>query len=139
MVRSLFTALLVLLIPACRAQCLDSLGLDGAVELSRCEQQVLAGLGVTWPLAEALPIVAFRYGNNARWVSKAEFFEKILPWLRRGERPSVQTYILTEQERKDTGVDAVAVAWSKVGWTRRTKRRVMNDLMRERSGCARPG
>jgi hypothetical protein len=36
-------------------------------------------------------------------------------------------------------VDAVVVAWSKVGWTRRTKRRVMNDLMRERSGCARPG
>ncbi|MBK8950055.1 MAG: hypothetical protein IPM68_14755 [Flavobacteriales bacterium] len=139
MVRLLFTALLLLLITTGRGQCLDSLGVDGALGLNRCEEQVLADLGVTRPLAEARPVVAFRFGNQARRIGKADFFQRILPWLRRGERPGVQTYALTEQERQNTGVDAVVVAWSKVGWTRRTKRRVMNDLMRERSGCARPG
>ena len=112
------------------AQCLDSLGLDDDPVINPCEAQVLSSLHGSWPHAAGTqPVIAFRYGNSAKRVDKAYFFQKlVLPWLRRDDQPSVSWHVLSAEERKLTGVDAIVVAWSKIGFTERGKRRVLREL-----------
>lgn len=112
------------------AQCLDSLGLDDATALNRCEAEILASLGGSWPYAAGTaPVIAFHYGNNAQVATKSYFFQKqVVPWLSKGARPSVSWHVLSAEERQRTGVDAIVVAWSKVGFTERGKRRVLREL-----------
>jgi hypothetical protein len=112
------------------AQCLDSLGLDDDPAITSCEAQVLSSLRGSWPYAVGTqPVIAFRYGNYAKSVDKSYFFQKlIVPWLQRDSRPSVSWHVLSLEERERTGVDAIVVAWSKVGLTERGKRRVLRRL-----------
>lgn len=115
-----------------QAQCLDSLGLDDVPTLNACEQQVLASLGGEWPFVKENenPVIAFRYSNSAQAIGKKDFFQKqVLPWLRKDDHPILAWYVLDEPEKRGTGgVDAVVVAWSKIGLTKRGKRRVLRQL-----------
>lgn len=127
---SFLLAAVVLMGLAGKAQCLDSLGLDDAATLSRCEAEILTSLGGSWPYSVGTqPVIAFRYGNSAKAVDKSYFFHKlVMPWLKKDDQPSLNWYVLTEAERQRTGVDAIVVAWSKVGFTDRAQRRVVRQL-----------
>lgn len=112
------------------AQCLDSLGLNDDPAVNPCEAQVLSSLGGAWPYAAGTsPVIAFRYGNNAHAVDKSYFFQTlVVPWLKKDDELSLNWYVLSEAERQRTGIDAIVVAWSKVGFTERGKRRVLRRL-----------
>jgi hypothetical protein len=132
------TVALVALLTLCssaNAQCLDSLGLNDAPMLNRCEAEVFRKLYCTWPHlpADSLPRVSFHYGNSAKTVAKTAFFQRfVTPWLRRNGEPSVQWYLLAPADRTAAGVDGIAVAWSKVLLSKRRYDRIVKRLARER-------
>ena len=133
-------ALLMLVVLSACPQCLDSVGLDDERALNRCEAKVLDRLGGSWPHCrpEEVPTVVFCRGNTAVTIPKSDFFHnEALPWLRKGDRPALAWHILSAADRKRTGVDALVVAWSKVGFTKRARRRVVEQLELERGGKVR--
>mgnify|MGYP001262188213 CR=1 FL=1 len=113
------------------AQCTDSVGMDDVPALTRCEAEVLSRLGGTWPNVEGdePPVLSFRNGNSAVKVDKSYFFQKIVvPRLPNDQFIALNWYALTVAEKQATGVDAIVVAWSKIGLTERRKRKILREL-----------
>lgn len=74
--------------------------------------------------------VIFAEGNNARVISKRDYFNRLVkPFLKDGNDMVNYLVILSEEEKKASGgFDAIIVAWSKIGLTEKRKRKILKRM-----------
>lgn len=139
--RTLYTSermkniLLILLISLCstiEAQNLDNLGINNSYLLNSEEAKYLnKSVGTQLGYFDFKDKkVIFSEGNSARLITKRDYFKRLVkPYLKDGKDMVNFLVILTDKEKKESGgFDAIIVAWSKIGLTKKRKKVIIKKM-----------
>jgi hypothetical protein len=124
--------LLISLSSAIQAQNLDSLGINDDYLLNSEEAKYLnksvgTQLG-TFDFNGKKVILS--EGNSARIITKSDYFKRLVkPYLKDGKDMVNYLVILTDEEKKEScGFDAIIVAWSKIGLTKKRRKAIIKKM-----------
>ncbi len=127
--------LLILLVSLCstiEAQNLDSLGVDDSYLLNSEEVKYLnKSVGTQFGSFDFKDKkVIFSEGNSAKLITKRDYFKRLVkPYLKDGKDMVNFLVILTDEEKKKSGgFDAIIVAWSKIGLTKKRKKMIIKKM-----------
>ncbi|MGK0296027.1 MAG: hypothetical protein ACI884_002202 [Ulvibacter sp.] len=130
--KNILLILLVSLCSAIQAQNLDSLGINDNYLLNSEEAKYLnksvgTQLG-TFDFKDKK--VIFTEGNSARLITKGDYFKRLVkPYLKDGKDMVNYLVILTDEEKKESGgFDAIIVAWSKIGLTKKREKAIIKKM-----------
>jgi len=130
--------LLFMVLAACQAKSQNVLGADNNPFLNKNQVHLLDSLlqAQRQGFEFADKRISFIYGGSTgnAFQSKSDFFNKnVLPWITKGETPSLQLVILTDAEKsRSGGYDALVVAWAKVSFTQQRKDKMLKKLVTQR-------
>ncbi|HRO41426.1 MAG TPA: hypothetical protein PL009_01235 [Flavipsychrobacter sp.] len=73
--------------------------------------------------------VVFITGSTGnRILTKSDYFQNyLLPWIKKGDTPSVSMVRLTDQEKCRAGYDVLIISWVKI-FTDRQKKKIIKEL-----------
>ena len=114
------------------AQNIDSLGTNNNYLLNQDEATYLNNsVGTQFGQFDFInKNVVFAEGNNAKLISKSDYFKRLVkPYFAEGKDVVNCLVILTKDEKINSGgFDAIIVAWSKVGLTKKRKKTIIKEM-----------
>jgi hypothetical protein len=127
--------LLILLISvstALQAQNLDSLGINDDYILNSEEAKYLnKSVGIQLGAFDFNgKKVILSEGKSARIITKCDYFQRLVkPYLKDGKDMVNYLVILADEEKeKSGGFDAIVVAWSKIGLTKKRRKAIIKEM-----------
>lgn len=130
--KNILLILLISLSSALQAQNLDSLGINDDYLLNSEEAKYLnksvgTELG-TFDFNGKKVILS--EGNSAIIITKSDYFQRLVkPYLKAGKDMVNYLAILTDEEKEESGgFDAIIVAWSKIGLTKKRRKAIIKKM-----------